>query len=393
MLFSIIASAQHVIKGRLFEKDGKGPIAYASISVQRSMKGTVSNTDGQFRLDVSENKPTDTLTISHIGFESKSFVLKDLPVDSVIELFLVRSAIFLNEITVGPDSENQYAKELFRDVYEVTKKNLAMPFEVQTYCRQLVLQNNQLTKFADARLVSMYKSFKNDILTNVEQIRVVQIPIENNNVIDLANPTRIDKITELAYLEILDRFVDERSVHYTFRQYGDPTSQGYYFLIEPVSQEISESQDESRYRAIVKADQKKNIQEIHFSLDSTTTYSRALLGIKVRVKDYMALLHLRNIDGFNYLYFGKLNVKMDVDFKKNHQSISFVSELINFDINLKNPGSGGSYKKGSKVSSLFKFESKYTYSFWDLPEIPLQTDEDNKLLKELEVLQKAEMAN
>jgi hypothetical protein len=78
---------------------------------------------------------------------------------------------------------------------------------------------------------------------------------------------------------------------------------------------------------------------------------------------------------------------MDIDFKENHQTVLFVTELLNFDVNLKDP-EAGDFRKSSKVSSLFKYKSKYDYSFWDRPEIPLPTEEDNKLLNELHVSQK-----
>lgn len=389
LLFSVTVSAQR-LTGRVLEEGVEAPIPYATIYIQGSTRGTVSNPEGEFRVDISGTKNSDTLIISHIGFETKPIVLKDLSANPVI--FLKKSALFLHEVTVIAENENKYARDLFREVYETTKRNLATPAEVQTYCQQLVLQDNQLTKYADAQLASIYTPDKDKMLTRIEQIRIVQLPIENDNFIDMANPTRVDKLIELAYLAILERFVDERCVQYDFKHYDDPASPGYYFLIEPGKEDTRENSEDNRYSAIVKVDPQKNIQEIHFSLDSTRSYGKSLLGIKVRVKDYVVLLQLRNIHGLNYFYYGKMNVKMDIDAGKKHQSVNFVSEMLNFSINLENPRFD-TYKKGSKISSLFKYDNHYTFSFWDRPEIPPRTAADNELLNKLKALQKEDMSH
>jgi hypothetical protein len=376
---------QRLITGQVLEEDNRAPVPYANIFIRGSMKGTVSNADGQFKIDLSGNKPTDTLTISHLSFQTTMLMLKNLPSGPRVEILLGKNGISLSEVTVATDNENKYARDLFLQVYETTKKNLALPVEVQTYCKQLVLQQGKLTRYADAQLSSIYQPKKN-VLSSVEQVRILQIPVEDDNVIDISNPIAIDRIIDYGYLEPLERFIGDRTDEYRYRHYeGEGASAGDYFLIEPLLPDGGKKKNDLRYRAVVKADRQKNIQEIRISLDTANSPSRSLLGVKVSYKDIFLLLHLRTVDGLNYLYYAKSNAGVEVNYGKRHIPLNFMSELLNFSANVNNPAFDG-YKKKTKVSSLFKYDNRHTHAFWERPEIPTRSKEDSRLLEELEAL-------
>lgn len=388
VLMASTACAQRIIAGRVLEQDGRTPVPYASIFVRGSMQGTVSNADGRFKIDLSGNKPTDTLTISHLSFETSTLTVQEFPADPEVVITLVSSAISLNEAIVTSDNENKYARDLFHQVYETTKKNLALPVEVQTYCRQSVLQYGKLTRYADAQLSSIYLSGKKDVRSRVEQVRILQIPVEDDNIMDVSNPIAMDRIIDYGYLEPLERFIGERATAYNYRHYEDQgASAGFYFVIEPLQPENGKKKNDLLYRAVVRADQHLNIEEVRISLDTTNRPSRSLLGVKVSYKDIFLLLRLRNINGRNYLYYAKSNAGVEVDYGKKHIPMNFASDVLNFSANLTDPVADD-YKKNSRVLSLFKYDNRHTYPFWERPEIPASSKEDNRLMEELSVLQK-----
>lgn len=82
------------------------PVAYANVGVINRNIGTVTDTLGNFRLEVPEIRPNDSLRISSIGFESRTFALKDIAlIPDTIRL--TEKAIELNEVLVKPERIKQ----------------------------------------------------------------------------------------------------------------------------------------------------------------------------------------------------------------------------------------------------------------------------------------------
>ena len=65
-MFSYMASAQNIIKGRIVNEQGQG-IEYANIIVGNAY--TMSNAEGYYELNLSTEKDT-FMTISHISYET-----------------------------------------------------------------------------------------------------------------------------------------------------------------------------------------------------------------------------------------------------------------------------------------------------------------------------------
>lgn len=66
VMFSYMASAQNIIKGRIVNEQGQG-IEYANIIVGNAY--TMSNAEGYYELNLSTEKDT-FMTISHISYET-----------------------------------------------------------------------------------------------------------------------------------------------------------------------------------------------------------------------------------------------------------------------------------------------------------------------------------
>jgi len=97
--FSI--SSSQVIHGTIFNKDTDEVVAHASIYFSGTFKGTSSNENGFFELDISQysNRP---LTISAIGFNS--YTLTGIPEKESIAIYLVPALFKLDEAMVATES-------------------------------------------------------------------------------------------------------------------------------------------------------------------------------------------------------------------------------------------------------------------------------------------------
>ena len=81
-IWSSPINAQISIEAKLIDAKTKEVIPYANVGAVELSKGTVSNAEGYFQLDV--NAPDDQLTISSIGYET--MVVKAKEISSVIQL-------------------------------------------------------------------------------------------------------------------------------------------------------------------------------------------------------------------------------------------------------------------------------------------------------------------
>ena len=72
--FTHLASGQW-LKGQIVELDTDIPIAYARLGVLHKNKGVVSDSNGYFRMDLTNLSENDTVIISAIGYEKIEFLV------------------------------------------------------------------------------------------------------------------------------------------------------------------------------------------------------------------------------------------------------------------------------------------------------------------------------
>jgi len=100
VLFSIGSEAQNLVSGKIINSATLENLQNVSIKILNTKSGTLSNESGQFSLSVTQGE--NTLTISSIGFESKSidFEIKQNENLELGEIFLNPISIELEEISI-----------------------------------------------------------------------------------------------------------------------------------------------------------------------------------------------------------------------------------------------------------------------------------------------------
>ena len=73
----IAVTAQETLKGVIVDSADGSPLPYVNIGIINKSIGTVSDDSGNFELFVHKNDHKDSIRISMIGFESKTFLVKD----------------------------------------------------------------------------------------------------------------------------------------------------------------------------------------------------------------------------------------------------------------------------------------------------------------------------
>ncbi|RMA56706.1 carboxypeptidase-like regulatory domain-containing protein [Ulvibacter antarcticus] len=109
-LLSINAFSQKELKGKVVDFITYEPIESASIYIENSTIGTVSNTDGNFVLRVPQARVNDTLVISSIGFKSFRTAVKDY--NAAEDIFLEEDMASLDEVILIADTRPKTGNDI-----------------------------------------------------------------------------------------------------------------------------------------------------------------------------------------------------------------------------------------------------------------------------------------
>ncbi len=115
LLFETSIFAQTIFKSKVVDAESGEGIPYASVFFENQNKGTATNIEGEFVLEIP-NFPQN-IVISHISYEKKIITIKNT---ESLTIKLTLSPQMLNEVAISGDSD--YAKKLVANAYEKAKK-------------------------------------------------------------------------------------------------------------------------------------------------------------------------------------------------------------------------------------------------------------------------------
>ena len=82
---STVCGQNKILKGQIVGEKGES-VEYANIGVVGTYKGVISDEKGYFSIDISTQKPIDSIYFSHLSYHRKAIAIKDIPSDSKIIL-------------------------------------------------------------------------------------------------------------------------------------------------------------------------------------------------------------------------------------------------------------------------------------------------------------------
>ncbi|MDX1349886.1 MAG: carboxypeptidase-like regulatory domain-containing protein, partial [Putridiphycobacter sp.] len=127
----LVQAQVDVVEGRLFSKNTNQPIAFANVYNISTKKGTITNTEGYFKITVGSL--SDTIKITCIGYQN--YIIPIKPRESFYTIQLAESNQLLNSVTVAP-KENDYLYDLVsqckKSASSVQKKAKAL-YELKSF--------------------------------------------------------------------------------------------------------------------------------------------------------------------------------------------------------------------------------------------------------------------
>ncbi len=142
-----------VVKGQVIEWASKNPIPFAHIYLSKSNTKTITNTNGEFKLTITDPQDNDTLMISFIGYRNFSIYLKYLDtLNTIIEL--KPETYKIEQVIIKPYNPKEIIKKAVENIsenYDNKSCNLIGFF------RETNRLNNEYISISEA-VVSIYKS-------------------------------------------------------------------------------------------------------------------------------------------------------------------------------------------------------------------------------------------
>ena len=143
-------AAREPVKGLVLDAETKEPLPFTNIRVEGKSRGTVSNGEGYFILDLEGVGAEDLLVFSFIGYESYKIKAGELQHEATI--YLKAAAVSLNELQVFSTSLS--AAEIMARVRERFPENYPMP----THKQRIYFHKYEKTPFPKTNKIILKKS-------------------------------------------------------------------------------------------------------------------------------------------------------------------------------------------------------------------------------------------
>lgn len=96
-----IGQDNYTISGKITNADTKDPLGFSTINIAGTSEGVVSNFLGIFEFTFSKTHADDSLFISMLGFKPQKMAIKDLDLESKLNIQLQENVVVLEEIKVS----------------------------------------------------------------------------------------------------------------------------------------------------------------------------------------------------------------------------------------------------------------------------------------------------
>jgi hypothetical protein len=161
-----IQGTSESISGRVTDEESGEPLPFATVALKNRGKGTISNNNGDFVMNISPDLSNDTLFISYLGYKGR-----EIPVSQVLgsnmTISMKREFISIPEIII----RNQIPQEIIRKALRAIPENYGTsPVSMTGFYREGVLRKNELQNYSEA-VLQIYKSAYSSTLLN-DQVKV-----------------------------------------------------------------------------------------------------------------------------------------------------------------------------------------------------------------------------
>ena len=141
-------------RGKVIDASTKKPLVFATLALEGTNISTISNTEGEFLLKIPKDKSTGTVTISFLGYESKTVALSDLK-SNKNKISLDISVTQLLEVNINAPKD---ARALVRETLAKKGDNyFDDPTLMTAFYRETIKKRRRNVSLSEA-VVNIYKT-------------------------------------------------------------------------------------------------------------------------------------------------------------------------------------------------------------------------------------------
>lgn len=148
------ANAQQFVQGVVVDSETGQPIPFVNIVLKGSYKGTATNFDGEFIINIPKEKINDTLLMTVVGYKTSEYMVSKFLGDKFHRFTLVPFIYEIEDVTV--EVKSQYYNTILKKTAENIVNNYYQgPFNYDMYYRNTQTGNGKIEKERQAA-VKMY---------------------------------------------------------------------------------------------------------------------------------------------------------------------------------------------------------------------------------------------
>ncbi|MBS1534902.1 MAG: carboxypeptidase-like regulatory domain-containing protein [Bacteroidetes bacterium] len=380
LLFGTLSFAQNIsIRGSIKDAQTQEPLIAASIGVQNSGLGTITNEEGLFQLSAPKSS---VIVLTYLGYKTLMIPANEFT-DDVKSMALEPSEEKLEEVIVTKTPLHEY----LLDVFKVSKARFNKPILLHTYYREFVKSNGKHVKFSDGLLdyhvSGTTKKTKSELVIPQNRSFFLSNDEDDEDSRSLVNiQTAISRSYDFGYFieTLLD---DDHYEDYEFMLKSKKDKSGtelYTIYFEPLT-----SIEKPLNKGWVTFDPKtKLIYEIEtFMAPSHQQYARTinfLIG-KASITDIKYKVAFKLVNNNYLMYYSNRYGKVRIWNKKLNYVEECRSDLIVTNFEKDQP-----YDKKSvyKKKRLYDKPTNYTDKFWQKNNAIVLTAEEEKVISSLE---------
>ncbi|MGK7897445.1 MAG: carboxypeptidase-like regulatory domain-containing protein [Xenococcus sp. (in: cyanobacteria)] len=148
------------IKGRLLDKGSREPIVFATVIVEGTNLGVISNDDGHFQIPNRSTPEDGRLIISSMGYRSQKIRFSEFEPGHSKEILMTQSVIQLEEAVITSKAKRLSAKEIVANAISNIETNYPIEaFSYVGYYRDYQLSDNSYQNLNEAIIEVNEKGF------------------------------------------------------------------------------------------------------------------------------------------------------------------------------------------------------------------------------------------
>ena len=295
------------INGKVMDADTQLPLAFTNIGILSKNRGTVSNEEGMYLLNIIDLEMSDTVSFNYMGYKAVKISISDLMTDPIV--LLSEDIISISDFVVyGNDID---AKAIVEKVLENKERN----YKPSLQKSRMFIRNRYATDMQKLKVKSLKNTF-DQLDENTARLIERSVPkkqlsytdyygdVYSTNNKDIDKDERI-KLSPIKIISLKDN-IDYSEIENTFESLFKDTKEDEYWKVASgvFSTKANLENDSSKTDSTYKVEDYKNTMSSWFFTEQINRSNRFL-----SMNSYESWEFLYKTGKYNYTMFGGTRIK------------------------------------------------------------------------------------